>query len=108
MSSGGLIKLISYGKQDIMPDVENSSNYSHNQYIKNKKLNENNQHRIKNIKKSIKFKNFVAKNKYNQTECVICLDKFKKEDVIIVRVCKHIYHKNCDNNSIIRCPTCRQ
>ena len=36
MSSGGLMRLVAYGGQDIMPNIDNSHNYSHNTYIKNK------------------------------------------------------------------------
>ena len=108
MHSGGLMALIAYGTGDIMPSCNYSNNYSHNLSIQNKKLNENNKHRAKNIKKTIKFKNFMNHNKYDQQECVICLYKFKKEDIIIVRTCKHIYHKKCDDKAIIKCPTCRQ
>jgi hypothetical protein len=65
MSRGGLMALFAYGPGDTMPSCNYSNNYSHNSYIQNKKLNENNKHRAKNIKKTIKFKNFMNHNKYD-------------------------------------------
>ena len=54
-------------------------------------------------------------NKYNDTSCSICLDRFKKGDKIIrINSCKHIFHKYClkewlnVSRSNRNCPNCRK
>ncbi len=57
--------------------------------------------------KEINFKNIKENNL-----CSICLEEYKKEDVIIKLNCNHLFHKNCiDNaieiNNLTNCPYCR-
>ena len=48
-------------------------------------------------------------------ECVICLEKYKKDDEIIKLECGHIFHEKCLNTWIetknynyFLCPICRE
>lgn len=93
--SGGLMGLIAYGAQDIYLSVNPNITFYHNEPVVE-------------IFKEEKFDNFQKNDKYNQCECVICLDKFNVTDLVIVRKCEHIYHKNCDYVQLISCPICRQ
>jgi hypothetical protein len=48
--------------------------------------------------------------KYN-TQCNICIDDYKIEDIIIELSCKHLFHKECIKSWLckenISCPVCR-
>lgn len=120
MAGGGLMQLVSYGAQDIymtgMPEItyfratyrryNSFGNRIHDEQIKKMK---NKETRNINILMAKKYKNLLdSHNKYHQSECVICLENFKKEEYVIVRKCRHIYHQECDNKAIIHCPVCRQ
>ena len=43
---------------------------------------------------------------------MICLDKYKMNDIVRVTNCKHIYHKECLDdwlkNYSYKCPICRK
>ena len=44
------------------------------------------------------------------SECVICLENYKKEDKISILSCNHYYHTNCLNEWLKKkqeCPLCR-
>lgn len=115
VTGGGLMQLISFGAQDIViPDYESYHGYA-NGHMSNGRISKrrlrrqkNKQIRDKNILKEKKFKNYKKTDRYKQTECVICLEKFKSDEFIIIRKCHHIYHKECDNTAIVNCPICRQ
>ena len=105
MIGGGLFQLIAFGKQDIYYGYSKSS-YVHNfnNYTPHHK-------KTKNIKpeklREKKYKNYREYDKYNQQKCVLCRDKFKLDEFVIIRKCKHIYHKDCHDKSINKCPICR-
>lgn len=110
---GGIMQLVSFGCQDIY--MGHSDGHAHNRtnmcrggriHARNLKKSKNKKIRSENILKDKKFKNY--KNKYQQTECVICLERFKPDDFVAVRRCRHIYHSECDNKAIVNCPICRQ
>lgn len=61
----------------------------------------NNRYKIKKCNKDIK-----------ETECVICLNEFKKPDNCIQLYCSHTFHVDCiydwfQNKDTLTCPTCR-
>ena len=45
-------------------------------------------------------------------ECSICLEDFKKNDLVKVLPCKHVFHEHCAKGWIVNirgvCPLCRQ
>ncbi|CAI5730504.1 unnamed protein product [Peronospora destructor] len=46
----------------------------------------------------------------SQTDCVICLSEFEKDDKVISLPCGHTFHKDCGMTWLIEhnvCPTCR-
>ena len=55
--------------------------------------------------------NILNDNSFNDNECIICLDKYVKNDTLIELSCTHNFHEACilpwikDNNS---CPHCRE
>ena len=54
----------------------------------------------------------ISEKKYDNNEkykeCWICLIEFVNgDDIIMMNVCNHIFHKNCFKNTIIKCPLCR-
>ncbi|QKF94191.1 zinc finger protein RING-type protein [Fadolivirus algeromassiliense] len=108
MPAGGLMQLVAYGAQDIYFSNTSNKSISYRSKLEKEKKKNNELSRLKNILKSMKFKNFRDHDRYNQTKCILCLAKFKAEEFVIVRKCKHIYHKECDHKSIIQCPICRQ
>ena len=71
-----------------------------------------------NCIKSIRMKNKIKIKKVDSddednllNECSICLENYKKDDMIIILSCNHIYHEEClkewfkNNNT---CPHCRK
>jgi hypothetical protein len=51
-------------------------------------------------------------NKQNyDSECNICMDEYKLEDVVVKLGCKHVFHKDCICNWLcnerVTCPVCR-
>lgn len=48
---------------------------------------------------------------FDQNECTICLEEFKKSDRLIYLTCRHIFHWNCLTNEKLpdktSCPVCR-
>ena len=102
MHSGGIFQLISYGSQDI---YLTNSNHNHNNYPYKIR---NNIKKKQYILKEMKFKNFRKNDRYDQRKCVVCLEKFKVDEFVVVRMCRHIYHKDCNDSRIIDCPVCRQ
>lgn len=101
MVGGGLFQLISHGSS---LGINNHGNHGVPWRIRRKRKN-----KIKKIIfKDKKYKNFIKIDKYNQRKCCICLSRFKFEEYVIVRKCKHIYHKDCHNAALILCPICRQ
>lgn len=49
-------------------------------------------------------------NIYNDKDCTICLEEFKKCDEIHEYKCKHIFHKKCSSTlqeTHSKCPLCR-
>jgi len=51
-------------------------------------------------------------NKQNyESECNICMDEYKLEDVVVKLGCKHVFHKDCICNWLcnerVTCPVCR-
>lgn len=109
---GGIMQLVAFGCQDVFIGGVHTHNGSPHRcrggriYARNLKKSKHKKIRNENILKDKKFKNY--KNKYQQTECVICLERFKPDDFVAVRKCKHIYHSECDNKAIVNCPICRQ
>ena len=54
----------------------------------------------------------INEKKYNDEikykDCWICLIEFVNDDDIIeMKECKHIFHKNCFKITILKCPVCR-
>ena len=54
-----------------------------------------------------------ADSKRNAESCIICLEKFKQEDIISELTCnaKHIFHASCINQWLgtkLACPLCNQ
>ncbi len=99
--TGGLMQLVAVGAYNIYEPIDNTKNnypYKKRTSVKNKQQ----------ILKEIKFKNFRKNDKYDQRKCVVCLGKFKVEEFVVVRMCRHIYHKDCNDKSMIECPICRQ
>jgi hypothetical protein len=56
--------------------------------------------------KKAEYKNTI--NKYEQTECVICIERYEPDDDVYILPCHHIYHIKCFSESIKRCPMCRE
>ena len=51
------------------------------------------------------------KNKYINDTCSICLEKFKKYDLVCDLPCKHTFHKNCIKTwakQKTNCPLCKR
>ena len=72
---------------------------------KNKKNKKNNDNIIE-YKRYISYK---LSNTDNLYECVICLEKMKNNDCILLAECFHMYHKNCISEWFERsniCPIC--
>ena len=51
-------------------------------------------------------------SKYNDEECIICLEKYNKSDNIIELKCNHYYHSSCildwfKSDDHLTCPLCR-
>ena len=64
------------------------------------------------IKKKVTIKKVDSDDEDNLlNECSICLENYKKDDMIIILSCHHNFHEEClkgwfkDNNS---CPHCRE
>jgi RING-like zinc finger len=49
----------------------------------------------------------VEKISTDYLECAICLEEYKLGDELIVRPCKHKFHKSCIENRRMHCPLCR-
>jgi hypothetical protein len=59
--------------------------------------------------KSDKYCEFNSENKC--IECLICIEKFNKDDIVTQIKCKHIFHKDCIKlwlcKQSYKCPICR-
>jgi len=59
--------------------------------------------------KSDKYCEFISENKC--IECLICIEKFNKDDIVTQIKCKHIFHKDCIKSWLCKqsykCPICR-
>jgi len=108
MVAGGLMQLVAYGAQDIYSSHQTPTRNVHRVKLEIEKENKKKKHRNTNILKFMKFKNFKKTDNYDQKKCVICYSKFKQDDFVLVRKCKHIYHKDCDHAKIVNCPICRE
>ena len=108
MAGGGIMQLIAFGAQDlyITSTSQNYANNSFNNYRPHTKKQK--KAKVQEPLKEKKFKNFRKNDKYDQHKCVICLEKFKAEQFVTVRTCKHIYHKDCHHPNMVECPSCRQ
>lgn len=51
-------------------------------------------------------------NNLKDVVCIICLENFKKNDIVTELYCKHLYHKECIfkwfNEKKYQCPMCRE
>ena len=81
-----------------------------------------NGNRITHSKKSKKnifdFSKYYTEHKYNEslnlfkTDCMICLTKFKNDEIVLKLVCNHIFHKKClekwlnEKKKEKKCPNC--
>ena len=81
-------------------------------------------HHTINIEKILKDKRVVCKvvhdgsnhNKFNQTDCSICLEDFKEGENLAEFTCNHLFHINCFENWVrlaniqlnIKCPVCNR
>jgi len=108
MVAGGLMQLVAFGAQDIYFSHQTPTRNVHRVKLETERENKKKKHREIKISKYMKFKNFKKTDKYDQRKCMICCSKFKQDEFVLVRKCKHIYHKDCDNNKIINCPICRE
>jgi len=101
--TGGLMQLIAFGANDIYlfpHDNHKNGNKPHRKKRKEKT--------IEKVLKDIKFKNYRDKDRFDQHRCTICLERFKAEEFVTVRICRHIFHKECHPSSMKECPICRQ
>ena len=57
------------------------------------------------------YKNIIKYDSRKEEECPICLNSFKRIDIIkVFNKCEHIYHKNCLLDWLKRsniCPICK-
>lgn len=97
---GGLMNLVAFGAQDIYLSGNPNITYFNAQYRRATHFYD--EPTVEN------FGNFQNNDKYNQHSCVICLEDFNIAELIIIKKCGHIYHKNCDHVQLILCPMCRQ
>ena len=97
--AGGILQLITGSYDDYQQANYQQANHK---YIKPKAKQK------QSIKCFKKFKNFCKKDKYDQRNCCICLSKYKQEEYIALRFCGYIYHKDCADVKMIKCPICRK
>lgn len=45
-------------------------------------------------------------NRFNSTQCAVCLDDYKESERIAELACQHLYHIQCQE-TFIRCPSCQ-
>lgn len=59
----------------------------------------------------LSFTNIDKDHPLLTSQCSICLDDFKLGEISVTLKCKHVYHKECIKNWLIKqsskCPTCR-
>lgn len=47
--------------------------------------------------------------KFEQTECLMCLNDYSKEDSVVKLPCEHIFHEHCfQHTGYVKCPSCLQ
>ena len=97
---------VPYGADDILYNEDNE-NISINSYKKNENI-------ISKLLDETIYHNSDIKNKYNQKDCIICLDEYIDKDKIIILPCNHVYHRECiitwllKQDSILTCPICNK
>jgi hypothetical protein len=50
------------------------------------------------------FSQFQEHDRYNQHCCPICTDDLAPDDTVSVRKCGHVYHKECHEDALEKCP----
>jgi len=98
---------MSYYDNEEYNDDEENDNIENNDGEEN--ANNSNNDSLFNQLPVHKF-NDVDKLEENKKECVICMEKFIKNDEIITLPCIHMFHKNCIKNWLDRsniCPICK-
>lgn len=90
-------------QQEELPPIENDEerlSQLHNMIVK--KVIEN----IDDIKLDI------VKEKHNANECIVCYDNFVETDLVRILECKHMAHRNCIDNYLLKeshlCPMCKR
>ena len=99
-------------ENDNTDNTDNIDNNTNNDYLNNLEYFND----IKIILDETKFNNLkcnyfkeLSLNDYN--ECLICIDQFNDEDIVVKIKCNHFFHKNCIKSWLCeesnKCPICR-
>ena len=110
-----IILLLIFSSINICKTINNHRIYRLNQINRMERLQRNQRNQLPNYtilqKYIIKIKEYKLNEDLEESDkCSICLENYKKNDIINVLKCGHKYHKNCiddwinDNNN---CPLCR-
>jgi len=93
LPSGGLMQLVAYGAQDVILTSQPQISFFR-------------EHTPTQLWRSVRFNKVI--NKYDLTECCICLSNYKPEDKVMLGTCGHFIHKSCGYESVKQCPYCRE